>query len=56
MKGTGLLGSSVSDSEIQEMKHYFVKAEGEHLTPGIMIKKVFANPTGEEDSEERERA
>ena len=40
----------------EEMKHYFVKADGEHLTPDIMIKKVFTNATGEEDSEERERA
>ena len=40
----------------EEMKHYFVKADGEHLTPDIMIKKVFANATGKEDSEEKERA
>ena len=38
------------------MKEYFVKAENEDITPDMMIRKVFANTNGEEDSEEKEQA
>lgn len=37
------------------MKYYFVKVDGEYLIFDIMIKKVFVNVIGEEDSEEKER-
>ena len=38
------------------MKVYFVQADDEPITPDIMVKRVFENANGEEDSKEKERA
>ena len=39
-----------------EMKEYFVKADKADITPDVMIREVFANANGKEDSQEKEQA
>ncbi|XP_068733449.1 uncharacterized protein [Montipora capricornis] len=39
-----------------EMKEYFVKADKSDITPDVMIREVFANANGKEDSQEKEQA
>ena len=39
-----------------EMKEYFVKADKAGITPDVMIREVFANADGKEDSQVKKRA